>query len=75
MFKQINLVLSSIWAGVFLLCAASGLLAVHASSKGSRDWLNWYLPIILIFIGLRLNKRYPARVRARMQQGQSAAIR
>jgi hypothetical protein len=70
-FKRINLVLSSVWAVVFLLCAISGLLAVHASAKGTRDWLNWYLPIIFIFIGFRLNKRYPAQVRARMQQSGS----
>jgi Ca2+/Na+ antiporter len=70
-FRRVNLVLSSVWAGVFLLCAVSGLLAVHASAKGTRDWLNWYLPIILIFIGFRLTKRYPAQVRARMQQSSS----
>jgi hypothetical protein len=73
-FKRINLVLSSVWAVVFLLCAVSGLLAVHASAKGTRDWLNWYLPIILIFIGFRLNKRYPAQVRARMQQSGSSPV-
>lgn len=72
-FKRINLVLSSVWAVVFLLCAISGILAVHASAKGTRDWLNWYLPIILIFIGFRLNKRYPAQVRARMQQSGSVS--
>jgi Ca2+/Na+ antiporter len=72
-FKRINLVLSCVWSVVFLLCAIFGVFAVHASAKGTRDWLNWYLPIILIFIAFRLNKQYPAQVRARMQQSGSLA--
>jgi hypothetical protein len=70
-FRKINLVLSSVWAGVFAICAILGLLAVHASAKGARDWLNWYLPIILIFLGMRLNRWYPQKVRAEAQQSSS----
>ena len=33
-FKRINIVLSSIWAAVFLLCAVLGVLSVHAPTKG-----------------------------------------
>jgi hypothetical protein len=70
-FKKINLVLTAVWAGVFVICAILGLLAVHASTKGTRDWLNWYLPIILIFLGMRLNRWYPQKVRAKAQQSSS----
>jgi hypothetical protein len=70
-FKKINLVLSAVWAGVFVICAVLGLLAVHASAKGARDWLNWYLPIILIFLGMRLNRWYPQKVRAEARQRSS----
>jgi hypothetical protein len=71
-FKHINLVLSTVWAVVFLVCAALGLLAVHAHSKGLQDWLNWYIPIVLIAIGIRLNTWYPHHVRVRLQQRQQA---
>ena len=33
-----------------------------------RDWLNWYLPIILLFIGFRLNQWYPDRAVARFRR-------
>jgi hypothetical protein len=68
LFKRINLVLSAVWAGVFLLCAVLGVLSVHAGSKGMRDWLNWYLPIILLFAGFRLNQWYPDRAVARFRR-------
>jgi hypothetical protein len=68
LFKRINLVLSAVWAGVFLLCGVLGVLSVHAGSKGMRDWLNWYLPIILLFVGFRLNQWYPDRAVARFRQ-------
>jgi cytochrome c-type biogenesis protein CcmH/NrfF len=35
-----------------------------------QDWLNWYIPVVLIAIGIRLNSWYPHRVRARLQQRQ-----
>jgi hypothetical protein len=68
LFKRINLVLSAVWAGVFLLCGVLGVLSVHAGSKGMRDWLNWYLPIILLFAGFRLNQWYPDRAVARFRR-------
>ena len=67
-FRHINLVLTAVWTAVFLVCAGLGLLALHVSSKGLQDWLNWYIPIALIVIGVRLNTWYPNYVRGRRQQ-------
>jgi len=72
-FKHINLVLTAVWSGVFLICGVLGLLAVHAHTKGVQDWLNWYIPIVLIVIGIRLNSWYPHHVRARLQQRRQSA--
>jgi preprotein translocase subunit YajC len=40
-------------------------------AKGLRDWLNWYIPIVLIFLAFRFTKSYPQQVRAE-QQAQGA---
>jgi hypothetical protein len=64
MFQRINLVLTSVWAAVFLVCGALGLAAEQNVAKGLRDWLNWYIPIVLIFAAFRFTKWYPAQVRA-----------
>jgi hypothetical protein len=64
-FKKINLVLTAVWTVVFLVCAGLGLIAVHVHTKGWQDWLNWYLPIALIVLGVRLNTWYPDYVRSR----------
>lgn len=69
-FKRINLVLSSVWAAVFLACALLGLAAQQNVAKGLRDWLNWYIPIVLIFLAFRFTKSYPQQVR--VQQAQAA---
>ena len=61
-FKRINVVLTLLWAAVFLVCAGLGVAAVHVDSKGAKDWLNWYLPIALIIIGFKLNSWYPDRM-------------
>lgn len=63
-FKKVNLVLTSVWTVIFLVCGGLGLLAVHVSSKGLQDWLNWYIPIVAIIIGIRLNRWYPNYVRS-----------
>jgi uncharacterized membrane protein YgcG len=62
-FKRINLVLTSVWTVVFLACAALGLIAETVGPKGLRDWLNWYIPIVLIFLGFRFTRWYPQQVR------------
>lgn len=62
-FKRINLVLTSVWTVVFLVCGALGLIAETVGPKGLRDWLNWYIPIVLIFIAFRFTKWYPQQVR------------
>jgi hypothetical protein len=67
-FRHINLVLTWVWAVVFLVCGGLGLLSVHVHTKGVQDLLNWYIPIALIVAGVWLNSWYPHRVRARLQQ-------
>lgn len=69
-FKRVNLVLTSVWTAVFLVCGALGLIAETVGPKGLRDWLNWYIPIVLIFLGFRFTRWYPQQVR--QQQAQSA---
>lgn len=69
-FKRINLVLTSVWAAVFLACALLGLAAQQNVAKGLRDWLNWYIPIVLIFLAFRFTKWYPDQVRS--LEGQQA---
>ncbi len=68
-FKRINVVLSSVWAAVFLVSALLGLAAQQNVAKGLRDWLNWYIPIVLIFLAYRFTKSYPQQVRAQQAQG------
>jgi hypothetical protein len=72
-FKRINLVLTSVWTVVFLVCGALGLIAQTVGPKGLRDWLNWYIPIVLIFIAFRFTKWYPQQVREQQQQSARAA--
>ena len=73
-FKRINLVLTSVWTVVFLVCGALGLIAQTVGPKGLRDWLNWYIPIVLIFIAFRFTKWYPEQVRQqRLQSAQGRA--
>jgi threonine/homoserine/homoserine lactone efflux protein len=71
-FKKINLVLTLVWTVVFLVCAGLGLASVHVHTKGLQDWLNWYIPIALIVIGIRLNTWYPNHVRAQLGRGASS---
>ena len=74
LFKRINVVLSSVWAAVFLVCALLGLAAQQSAATGLRDWLNWYIPIVLIFLAFRFTRWYPEQVRARQgRAGQPAA--
>ncbi len=73
-FKRINLVLTSVWTVVFLVCGALGLIAQTVGPKGLRDWLNWYIPIVLIFIAFRFTKWYPQQVREQQQSARAAAV-
>ena len=63
LFRRINQVLTGAWAAVFLICAALGFWAQQTSVKGLRDWLNWYIPIALIFLAFRFTSWYPDQVR------------
>jgi hypothetical protein len=68
-FRRINLVMSTVWFGIFAVSTILGLLATMSwASHGAKDWLEWYIPIGLIVLGFRFNQWYPAQVRARMAQ-------
>jgi len=69
MFRHVNVVLTLVWGVIFALCAGLGIAAVHATSKGAQDWFSWYLPIILIIVGFKVNSRYPETVRRRAEAG------
>jgi hypothetical protein len=71
-FRRINLVLSAVWAAVFLACAGLGLAAQQNVAKGLRDWLNWYIPIAAIFLAFRFTKWYPDQVKAEMSGARPA---
>jgi hypothetical protein len=62
-FRRVNVVLTWVWTAVFLISAGLGLWAQHAGVRGLRDWLNWYIPIVLIFVAFRFTRWYPAQVR------------
>jgi len=66
-FKRINLVLSATWTAVFAVCAVLGWVAQQGAAKGVRDWLNWYIPIIVVFLAFRFTSWYPDQVRAAQQ--------
>ena len=63
LFRRINVVLTGAWAAVFLICAGLGFWAAQTPVKGLRDWLNWYIPIALIFVAFRFTSWYPDQVR------------
>ncbi len=50
-FIQINVLLSLMWGGLFLLAALAGL---HQS-----PWMQWTVPYLLIALGYPLNKWFP----------------
>lgn len=71
LFQRINLVLTATWSAVFLVCAGLGLLAEQHVAKGWRDWLNWYIPIALIFLAFRFTRWYPDQARSLEAQKQA----
>jgi hypothetical protein len=67
-FKRVNLVLTSVWTVVFLICGGLGLIAANVHTKGLQDWLNWYIPIALLVIAIKLNSWYPDHVRSQARR-------
>jgi hypothetical protein len=64
LFRRVNQVLTGAWAAVFLACAGLGFWAQQTSVKGLRDWLNWYIPIVLLFAAFRFTAWYPGQARS-----------
>lgn len=68
-FRRTNVVLTSMWGVIFVLTAGLGVAAESGVSSSVANWLNWYIPIILLVAGIRANSWYPAQVSARTQDG------
>ena len=52
------------WALIFVVTAILGTISqTGIAGAGASDWLNWYIPIALIVLGMKFNEWYPARVR------------
>jgi hypothetical protein len=64
LFRRTMLVMSGVWALIFVAMAILGTIAqTGITGAGSSDWLNWYIPIALVVVGMKFNAWYPARVR------------
>jgi hypothetical protein len=76
LFRHMMVTMSSVWAGLFVVMAILGVISqTGVTGAGASDWLNWYIPIALIVLGLKFNEWYPARVGAALSRGSSAHIR
>jgi hypothetical protein len=64
LFRRTMITMSGVWALIFVVMAILGTIAqTGITGAGSSDWLNWYIPIALIVVGMKFNEWYPARVR------------
>lgn len=61
-FRRTNRVLTAVWGGVFVLIAIAGLVAAESGHHG--DWLNWFIPVVLLVVAIRITAWYPDHVRA-----------
>jgi hypothetical protein len=56
--------MSGVWALIFVVMAILGAIAqTGIAGAGSSDWLNWYIPIALLVVGMKFNAWYPSQVR------------
>jgi hypothetical protein len=69
-FRRTNQVLTLMWALVFALIAVLGWVAAKAPSTS--DWTNWVVPVVVIVGAVGMTQTYPARARARAQEGGGA---
>jgi hypothetical protein len=64
LFRRTMVTMSSVWALIFVVTAILGTISqTGIAGAGASDWLNWYIPIVLIVVGMKFNEWYPARVR------------
>ncbi len=62
-FKHINMVLTTVWGGVFVVIAVLGLLAILVPSLD--DWFNWVVPIVLLACTVKFTEHYPESYKAK----------
>lgn len=63
-FRRTMVTMSAVWAVIFVVMAILGAISqTGITGAGSSDWLNWYIPIALVVVGLKFNAWYPSRVR------------
>ena len=59
-----------LWALIFVVMAVLGAISqTGIAGAGASDWLNWYIPIALIVVGMKFNGWYPSRVRESVSAG------
>jgi hypothetical protein len=64
LFRRTMLIMSGVWALIFVVMAILGTISqTGIAGAGASDWLNWYIPIALIVVGMKFNVWYPSRVR------------
>jgi hypothetical protein len=64
LFRRTMLIMSGVWALIFVVMAILGAISqTGIAGAGASDWLNWYIPIALIVVGMKFNVWYPSRVR------------
>ncbi|MEU6478565.1 hypothetical protein ABZ858_17030 [Streptomyces sp. NPDC047017] len=56
-FKHVNVVLTAMWGGVFLVMAVLSWLAIRFPSAS--DWCNWVVPAVLLVWAVKFTERYP----------------
>jgi hypothetical protein len=64
LFRRTMLIMSGVWALIFVVMAILGAISqTGIAGAGASDWLNWYIPIALIVVGMKFNVWYPSQVR------------
>ena len=64
------LIMSGVWALIFVVMSVLGAISqTGIAGAGASDWLNWYIPIALVVVGMKFNVWYPSRVRESVGAG------
>ncbi len=64
LFRRMMVTMSGVWALIFVVMAILGAISkTGIAGAGASDWLNWYIPIALIVVGMKFNEWYPSQVR------------
>lgn len=62
LFRRVNMVITAVWAGVFLAQALCDVVVVYA--PGTSTVFNWVVPVLLLVAAVRFTMWYPERARS-----------